>query len=205
MPMALRLWHLQPVLALRAHHVRDQEGQGSTKEVSGSATLIRPHCSSGSCSAAVPGGGSKFRPLNCGRPGRTHCRPCVSQATRNDTRRTRSQPDARAAVHTRHMHKMMGVDCIGAGGCFVGLVGSEANRKFEDLKAPPPPAHNQNTFRPTEGQNEQWREANRRRQRQTIRYRGLVPTPPPPAPPGVTKQWPDWGAPTMWYPSKRWT
>ena len=33
---------------------------------------------------------------------------------------------------------------------------------------------------PTEGQNEQWREANRRRQRQTIRYRGLVPTPPPP-------------------------
>ena len=38
---------------------------------------------------------------------------------------------------------------------------------------PPPP------FRPTEGQNEQWQEANRRRQRQTIRYRGLVPTPPP--------------------------
>ena len=32
---------------------------------------------------------------------------------------------------------------------------------------------------PTEGQNEQWREANRRRQRQTIRYRGLVPNPPP--------------------------
>ena len=31
----------------------------------------------------------------------------------------------------------------------------------------------------TEGQNEQWREANRRRQRQTIRYRGLVPPPPP--------------------------
>ena len=26
----------------------------------------------------------------------------------------------------------------------------------------------------------QWREANRRRQRQTIRYRGLVPIPPPP-------------------------
>ena len=52
--------------------------------------------------------------------------------------------------------------------------------------APPPPqphnqnTHNQNTFGPTEGQNEQWREANRRRQRQTIRYRGLVPTPPPP-------------------------
>ena len=40
--------------------------------------------------------------------------------------------------------------------------------------------HNQNTFGPTEGQNEQWREANRRRQR--IRYRGLVPTPPPPLP-----------------------
>ena len=34
---------------------------------------------------------------------------------------------------------------------------------------------------PTEGQNEQWREANRRRQRPTIRYRGLVPPPPPPA------------------------
>ena len=32
-------------------------------------------------------------------------------------------------------------------------------------------------------QNEQWREANRRRQKQTIRYRGLVPTPPPPPPP----------------------
>ena len=39
--------------------------------------------------------------------------------------------------------------------------------------------HNQNTFGPTEGQNEQWREASRRRQRQTIRYRSLVPTPPP--------------------------
>ena len=35
-------------------------------------------------------------------------------------------------------------------------------------------------FGPTEGQNEQWREANRRRQRQTIRFRGLVPTPPSP-------------------------
>ena len=32
---------------------------------------------------------------------------------------------------------------------------------------------------PPEGQNEQWREANGRRQRQTIRYRGLVPPPPP--------------------------
>ena len=42
--------------------------------------------------------------------------------------------------------------------------------------------NNQNTFGPTEGQNEQWREANRRRQRQTIRYQGLVPTPPPPPP-----------------------
>ena len=38
--------------------------------------------------------------------------------------------------------------------------------------------HNQNTFGPTEGQNEQWREANRRRQRQTIRYRGFVPNAP---------------------------
>ena len=43
-----------------------------------------------------------------------------------------------------------------------------------------PPTPQQNTFGPTEGQNEQWREANRRRQRQTIRYRGFVPTPPPP-------------------------
>ena len=43
-----------------------------------------------------------------------------------------------------------------------------------------PRSHNQNTFGPTEGQNEQWQEANRRRQRQTIRYRGLVPPPPPP-------------------------
>ena len=40
--------------------------------------------------------------------------------------------------------------------------------------------HNQNTFGPTEGRDEQWQEANRRRQRHTIRYRGLVPTPPPP-------------------------
>ena len=37
----------------------------------------------------------------------------------------------------------------------------------------------QNTFGPTEGQKEQWREANRRRQRQIIRYRGLVPNPSP--------------------------
>ena len=37
------------------------------------------------------------------------------------------------------------------------------------------------TFRPTEGQNAQWREANGRRQRQTTEYRGLVPTPPPPS------------------------
>ena len=42
---------------------------------------------------------------------------------------------------------------------------------------PRPPPSFQNTFGPTEGQNEQWREANRRRQRHTIRYRGLVPTP----------------------------
>ena len=48
------------------------------------------------------------------------------------------------------------------------------------MPTPTPHTHNQNTFRPTEGQNEQWREANRRRQRQTNRYRGLVPTPPPP-------------------------
>ena len=40
--------------------------------------------------------------------------------------------------------------------------------------------HNQNTFGPTEGQNEQWREANRRRQRQTNQNLGLVPPPPPP-------------------------
>ena len=37
------------------------------------------------------------------------------------------------------------------------------------------------TTKTRSGQNEQWREANRRRQRQTNRYRGLVPTPPPPA------------------------
>ena len=63
-------------------------------------------------------------------------------------------------------------------------------RPFQDPTLPgalgalttPLPTPNQNRFRPTEGQNEQWREANRRRQRQTIRYRGLVPTPPPPRP-----------------------
>ena len=43
--------------------------------------------------------------------------------------------------------------------------------------------HDQNTFGPTEGQNERWREANRRRQRQTIQHHGLVPTPPPPSSP----------------------
>ena len=47
----------------------------------------------------------------------------------------------------------------------------------------PHPPPRQNTFGPTEGQNEQRREANRRRQRHTIRNRGLVPTPPPIAPP----------------------
>ena len=52
-------------------------------------------------------------------------------------------------------------------------------------------ADNQNTFGPTEGQNEQRRETNRRRQRQTIRYRGLVPTPPPPP-----DQYPPDGIPT---------
>ena len=36
--------------------------------------------------------------------------------------------------------------------------------------------HNQHTFGPTEGQNERWREANWRRQRQTYRHHGLVPT-----------------------------
>ena len=44
---------------------------------------------------------------------------------------------------------------------------------------PPPPPPHQNTFGSTEGQNEQWREANRRRQRHTTEYRGLVPPPPP--------------------------
>ena len=52
-----------------------------------------------------------------------------------------------------------------------------ANLTWREI-TPPPPA--QNTFGPTEGQNEQWREANRRRRRQTIGYRGLVQTPPPP-------------------------
>ena len=37
---------------------------------------------------------------------------------------------------------------------------------------------NQNTFRPTEGRNEQRREANRRRQRQTNQNHDLVPKPP---------------------------
>ena len=36
------------------------------------------------------------------------------------------------------------------------------------------------TFKPTEGRNVQWREANRRRQRQINQHHGLVPTPPPP-------------------------
>ena len=58
-----------------------------------------------------------------------------------------------------------------------------ARQRIRGLAAHPelrrPFAH---TFGPTEGQNEQWREADRRRQRQTIRYQGLVPTPPPPSP-----------------------
>ena len=49
----------------------------------------------------------------------------------------------------------------------IGLLGILAHPPTHP-RTPPP--------RPTEGQNEQWREANRRRQRQTIRYRGLVPT-----------------------------
>ena len=49
----------------------------------------------------------------------------------------------------------------------------------------------QNTFGPTEGPNEQWQEANRRPQRQTIRYRGIVPTPnSPPALPPIPRQYP---------------
>ena len=61
---------------------------------------------------------------------------------------------------------------------------------------PPPPWHNQNTFGPTEGQNEQWREANRRRQRQATEYRGLVPNPlPPPTPrPCADPPTSSWGA-----------
>ena len=50
---------------------------------------------------------------------------------------------------------------------------------------PTPPPHNQTTFGPTEGQNVQWREANRRRQRQTTQYRGIVQPPPPPRPGGT--------------------
>ena len=38
-----------------------------------------------------------------------------------------------------------------------------------------------NTFGPTEGQHEQWREANRRRQRQTNQHHALVARPPPPS------------------------
>ena len=45
------------------------------------------------------------------------------------------------------------------------------------LHCPPPPP-NTHTFGPTEGQNEQGQEANRRRQRQTTEDRGLVPTTP---------------------------
>ena len=45
-------------------------------------------------------------------------------------------------------------------------------RKTATTPPPPKPKH----VRTTESQNEQWRDANRRRQRQTIRYRGLVPT-----------------------------
>ena len=50
------------------------------------------------------------------------------------------------------------------------LCGAQACIETADnhRRTPPPP------------QNEQWREANRRRQRQTIRYRGLVPPPTPP-------------------------
>ena len=44
---------------------------------------------------------------------------------------------------------------------------------------PPPPFRPSSPPPPSEGQNEQWREANRRRQRQTIRYRAFVPDPPP--------------------------
>ena len=46
------------------------------------------------------------------------------------------------------------------------------------------------TFGPTEGQNDQWREANRHRQMQTTYYRGLVPTPPPSLPFWQLLQWP---------------
>ena len=42
--------------------------------------------------------------------------------------------------------------------------------------------HNQNTFGPTEGRDVQWREANRRRQRQANQHHGLVPNPPSLAP-----------------------
>ena len=70
-----------------------------------------------------------------------------------------------------------------AGWCRIGEEAGPTSASLgltpHSASAPPPPS-NQNTFGPTEGQNEQWREANRRRQRQTIRYRGLVPTPPPP-------------------------
>ena len=71
------------------------------------------------------------------------------------------------------------------GGSGVGIRPTTKRRSIRVGALPPPPTHNQNTFGPTEGQNEQWREANRRRQRQTIRYRGLVPNPPPPTHSGV--------------------
>ena len=70
---------------------------------------------------------------------------------------------------------------IWAAGDTPHLMPVEQGLPWHPVATPPPPGgHNQNTFGSTKGQNEQWREANRRRQRHTIRYRGLVPTPPPP-------------------------
>ena len=66
-------------------------------------------------------------------------------------------------------------DALERGGCTPHSPGVPIGQVIRGLRW-----HNQNTFGPTEGPNEQWREANRRRQRHTIRYRGLVPTPPPP-------------------------
>ena len=53
--------------------------------------------------------------------------------------------------------------------------GSQTGQVIQGLRS-----HNQNTFGPTEGRNVQWREANRRCQRQANQHHGLVPTPPPP-------------------------
>ena len=68
----------------------------------------------------------------------------------------------------------------GALGGHVGPHGQGGGCSYPPPPTPPHPPHNQNTFRPTESRNVQWREANRRRQRQTNQNHGLIAIPPPP-------------------------